>query len=189
MWQTGYLTITDKVLNYDGTPKYILNVPNHEVRISLMGSIADFLSKITHNSVVHKNNIYESLLTVNFEQLKTSLISLFAAIPYNLFTNNQIYKYEGYYVSLFYSYIKALGIELIGEDVTNKGSIDLTLKLPESIMIIEFKTDGTNALAQIKEKNYHQKYLDDKRDIYLIGIEFDTTERNISKVEFQKIER
>ncbi|MDQ7047282.1 MAG: PD-(D/E)XK nuclease domain-containing protein [Sulfurovum sp.] len=58
--------------------------------------------------------------------------------------------------------MRAIGIELIGEDVTNKGRIDLTLKLPNAIYVIEFKTDGANALAQIKERKYHEKYLGDE---------------------------
>jgi len=186
MWQTGYLTIERTSINYDETPKYHLNIPNQEVRISLLGSIADFMTKIG-NSTRLKGNVYESLATADFRQLEKTLKSLFASIPYNLFTKNKMYKYEGYYVSVFYSYIKALGIEIFGEDVTNKGRIDLTIKMPNSIIIVEFKVDGTDALSQIKEKKYHEKYLDEKKPIYIVGIEFDTKERNISLVEFEEV--
>ncbi len=44
-----------------------------------------------------------------------------------------------------------------------------------------------NALAQIKSKNYHQKYLNENKNIYLLGINFDENERNISKFEWEKI--
>jgi len=94
-----------------------------------------------------------------------------------------MYEYEGYYTSLFYAYLKALGIDLVGEDVTNRGRIDLTIKMPNSIIIIEFKVDGSDALAQIKEKKYYEKYLDLQLPIYLVGVSFDTKERNISLVE------
>ncbi|MEA1916633.1 MAG: AAA family ATPase [Campylobacterota bacterium] len=188
MWQTGYLTITHISENYDGTPLFHLEIPNYEVKTSLINSFADFMSKIEHNSVVYKNNIYKSLLDQDVLSLEKELKALYSAIPYNLFTNNKMYEYEGYYVSVFYSYIKALGVELIGEDVTNKGRIDLTLKLPQAIYVIEFKVDGTNALAQIKEKNYHEKYLNENKPLYLIGIEFDTKARNISKVEFEEVD-
>ena len=96
---------------------------------------------------------------------------------------------EGYYVSIFYSYMKALGFDLVGEDCTNKGRIDLTIKMPNSIIIIEFKVDGTSALGQIKEKNYQQKYLDKNLPIYIIGIEFDKKEKNIAKMEWQEIKK
>nr|MBL0709170.1 PD-(D/E)XK nuclease domain-containing protein [Sulfurimonas sp.] len=41
--------------------------------------------------------------------------------------------------------------------------------------------------GQIKEKNYAKKYLSLKRDIYLVGINFDENERNISRFEWEKV--
>ena len=83
--------------------------------------------------------------------------------------------------------MKSLGVELIAEDVTNKGRIDLTLKLPNAIYIMEFKTDGSDALEQIKQKKYFEKYLANHNNtpVYLIGIEFNTDDRNISKIEWE----
>ena len=185
MWQTGYLTIYESYENFDGM-EYRLNIPNQEVKISLLGSIADFMSKI-HNSKSARNNILKALDSNDFTLFETTFKSLFASIPYNLFTNNKMYEYEGYYSSLFYAYLKALGIEIVGEDVTNKGRIDLTIKMPNSIIIIEFKIDGNDALAQIREKKYHEKYLDRKLPIYLVGVAFDTKERNISGVVFERV--
>jgi hypothetical protein len=185
MWQTGYLTIYDTYETMKGI-KYRLTIPNNEVRVSLMSSVADFMSKIG-NSELTQEYIFDALFAMDFVALEKHLKALFASIPYNLFTNNKMYEYEGYYVSLFYSYLKALGIEVIGEDVTNKGRIDLTLKMPNSIIIIEFKVDGSCALEQIKEKKYHEKYLDANLPLFIVGIAFDTKERNVSSLEFEKI--
>ena len=91
------------------------------------------------------------------------------------------------YVSLFYAYMKGLGFDLVGEDVTNKGRIDITITLDTAIYIIEFKVDDSSALAQIKEKKYYEKYIDKNLPIYLVGIAFDTKERNISGFEFEEI--
>jgi len=78
--------------------------------------------------------------------------------------------------------MKGLGFDVVGEECTNKGQIDLTLLLDTAIYIIEFKTDGTSAIEQIRQKRYHEKYIDRKLPIYLVGIEFDTIDRNIAKV-------
>ena len=184
MWQTGYLTIESSRETQRGEI-YTLVIPNLEVQISLLGSIAKFMSKV-HQPNVIQDNIYNALTESDFPQLQKQLTSLYASIPYNLFTKNKMYEYEGYYVSLFYAYMKALGVELIGEDVTNKGRIDLTLKLPNAIYIIEFKTDGSNALAQIEERRYHEKYLGDNLPIFLVGIEFDVTDRSICGFEWME---
>ncbi|MFZ2969003.1 MAG: AAA family ATPase [Sulfuricurvum sp.] len=186
MWQTGYLTIdrTETILD---TISYYLTIPNKEVRSSLLGSVADFMSQI-HSPTATTNGILIALIEADFPSFEKYLKSLFAAIPYNNFTGVKLYEYEGYYVSVFYAYFKAFGIEIIGEDVTNKGRIDLTIKIPNgAIYVIEFKVDGSNALTQIKTMNYHEKYLSEKRDLYLIGIEFDKENRNVSLVEWEKI--
>ena len=185
MWQTGYLTI-DKAIETPKGMQYKLTVPNQEVRVSLFGHIAHFLSRIQNSSRVHEN-VYNAFANQDFQKLETSLKALYASIPYNLFTKNDMHTKEGYFVSVFYAYMKGMGIEVIGEDVTNKGRIDLTIKLPHAIYITEFKTDGTNALAQIKEKKYYEKYLDENLPLYLVGIEFDKNERNISNLEWEKV--
>ena len=184
MWQTGYLTIshTETILDII---EYHLKIPNKEVTQSLLGSIADFISK-NQNSTAATNGMLRALLKQDLLEFKNKIHALFSGIAYNNFTGVKLYEYEGYYVSVFYAYIKALGIELIAEDVTSKGRIDMTIKLPETIYVIEFKVNthsDTNALQQIKDKNYHDKYLDDGRDVVLIGIEFDCTKRNIAKLE------
>jgi len=184
MWQTGYLTIKNTKTVFDEI-RYELAIPNEEVKISLMSSITEFLTKTS--IVQNKDNIKYTLHDLDFTKLELNLKALYASIPYNLFTKNDMDKKEGYYVSVFYAYIKALGLDIVGEDVTNKGRIDLTIKMPNSTIIIEFKVDGKDALAQIKDKRYHEKYLDSSLPIYLVGIEFDTNERNICKLEFEEI--
>lgn len=183
MWQTGYLTIDERIDLY-GELRYRLVIPNQEVKISLLGSFADFLTKI--NSPKNKDGIKIALFETNLTNLEIYLKSLFASIAYNNFIGIKLYEYEGYYVSVFYAYLKSMGLDLLCEDPTNKGRIDLALKLPNTIYVIEFKVDGSNALEQIKEKKYYEKYLSDERDIYLVGIEFDTNDRNISKLEWEK---
>jgi hypothetical protein len=41
------------------------------------------------------------------------------------------------------------------------------------IYIIKFKVRSEDALTQIKTKNYHQKYINQNKEIYLVGINFD----------------
>jgi hypothetical protein len=101
-------------------------------------------------------------------------------------------NYEGYYSSIIYTYLVSLGFPSIAEDTTNKGRVDLTVKLPNKIVIFEFKVDiKEEALKQIKEKKYYKKYLDEakkqKKDIFIIGICFDSKDRNITEYEWEKI--
>jgi len=186
MWQTGYLTI-DKAIETPRGMKYQLKIPNKEVELSLIGTIADFLSRVDR-AEIYKDSIYEALMNANFAELEKQLKSLFASIPYNNFTGAKLYEYEGYYASVFYAYVKSLGVEVIAEDVTNKGRIDLTLKMPNAIFIFEFKTDEEGSIQQIKHKKYHEKYIGLNKQIYLVGIEFSSSERNIVKVQWESVD-
>jgi len=184
LFQAGYLTI-DKYIQTPFGIQYKLKVPNFEVQISLN---ALFLNYLTNNNYETKRfEVYKILLNADLENFKELMTSVFASIPYNNYSNNNIANYEGYYASVFYTYLASIGVDIIAEDVTNAGRIDLTIKIDKYIYIIEFKVGNDDALNQIKTKNYHQKYLNENKDIYLVGINFDKEKKNISKFEWEKV--
>ncbi len=54
--------------------------------------------------------------------------------------------------------------------------------------IFEFKIDNSNALSQIEDKRYYEKYLyDTTRNLYLVGVNFDANDKNISKLIYKKL--
>jgi CII-binding regulator of phage lambda lysogenization HflD len=181
------LTI-DKVLvdEFIGSIEYTLKVPNLEVQISLNRLIINYLTEqIDFNTI---RDVKNSLLNADLENFKNTLHSLFASLPYNNYIKNQIAKVEGYWASLVYCYLAGAGLEIIAEDVTNKGRIDLTIKIENNIYIFEFKMkDNKDPLQQIKDREYYVKYQKEQKDIYLIGVEFDEEKRNIDKFEWEKL--
>jgi len=189
LYQSGYLTIDKVESKSRGGYTYHLKVPNKEVRQSLSDVIIDYIVQTNDTSKVKiQDDLYDALEDRDMDKFKSSLISIFASIPYNNYTNNDIQNYEGFYASVVYIYLQSMGFHIIGEDVTNKGRIDLTIVMENTIYLIEFKVDTKeNPLQQIKEKKYYEKYLSRKRDIYLVGINFDTKEKNIDKFEWETI--
>ncbi|HHH49391.1 MAG TPA: hypothetical protein ENK52_00245, partial [Saprospiraceae bacterium] len=186
LWQTGYLTIKEKFTERNRT-KYRLGVPNLEIQFSLNDFFIDVLTTQKIEKIGIQDKLYDHLKANNLDQLKEVFINLFASIPYHNFTNNQIANYEGYYASITFAYLASLGFEIIPEDITSKGRIDLTLKLTDKIFIFEFKVVEKatgHALQQIHKNKYYQKYQSTK-NIYLIGIEFGKQERNIIHYEWE----
>jgi len=193
LFQAGYLTIDGVEEDEEfGTVLYKLKVPNKEIQLSLNNLLFDYLTSKNPN-IQYKKTVLSALENSNFKLLRQTLVSLFSSIPYTNYVNNTISSYEGYYASVIYTYLASLGLKLIAEDITNTGRIDLTLMIKDKVYIIEFKVvrynskDSLNALYQIKEKRYYEKYLDKNKQIYLIGIEFDEEKRNIEKMEWEKI--
>ncbi len=191
LWQTGYLTFAKKILNFDDTYDYQLKVPNREIQKSLNILFLNYLTDQPIKVLSNQKLIYRDI-TEDLDQLAVTLKSLFASLPYNNYVKNELANYEGYYASVVFAYISSLGFPCIAEDVTSTGRIDLTIKLPNRIVIIEFKVDQKEqALAQIKQKKYFEKYLTEAKikgqGIYIVGICFDSEDKNITEFEWEVV--
>jgi predicted DNA binding CopG/RHH family protein len=187
LWQTGYLTFAEKMAGVDGV-EYRLKVPNKEIQISLNNLFLRHLTNLSRELRRDKKELQRRLATADLEAFHKALQALFAAIPYQNYANNIIKNYEGYYASVVYAYLASLGFQLVAEDSTNQGRIDLTLLLLEQAYIIEFKVDQPGrALAQLKERNYHEKYLAFGRTVYLVGIGFDSAAKNITEFAWESV--
>ncbi|MBU1667734.1 ATP-binding protein [bacterium] len=185
LYQSGYLTIDKMQYTPFETIEYTLKLPNKEVKISFNDMIINHITK--NNFPSAKTDIYMALLNGDLDKFRETFDAIFALIPYNNYTKSPMSEYEGFYASIIYVYLQSLGLDIIGEDVTNHGRIDLTVKIDKYIYIIEFKVGTQNALAQIKAKNYAQKYLNDGKEIVLVGINFDKQEKNISGFEWERV--
>ncbi|MCX8075023.1 MAG: PD-(D/E)XK nuclease domain-containing protein, partial [Clostridia bacterium] len=104
----------------------------------------------------------------------------------------EVLKNEYVYSAAIYGLVYATGYNVIIEDNTSKGRIDLTIVVDKKIVyIIEFKLlekeeEKGKALKQIKEKKYFKKYLNYQK-IYLVGIEFDKAKKDVVNFEYEKI--
>jgi len=202
LFQTGYLTIKN-ITRLGENTFYQLGYPNQEVRKSL----TDYILEGMIDQVLEKEDnsfaLYTCLKEGQLNQLKAIFQAFFSSIPHHWYRKNQLANYEGYYASIVYCYFAALGLDVIPEDTTNKGQIDLTVKLNHQIFIIEFKVielvektpteekttqDKSNsALAQIHEKRYFEKYQHLNQTIYLIGVEFSKEDRNIVNFQWEQL--
>ncbi|MCP5047319.1 MAG: AAA family ATPase, partial [bacterium] len=107
-----------------------------------------------------------------------------AGIPSHIF----IKDLEAYYHTVIYLVLKLLGISIDVEVHTNRGRIDAVLKTATTIYVMEFKMSSPqDALDQIKEKKYYEKYLSQKKEILLIGIGFDPETKNIRQYLIEKL--
>ena len=111
------------------------------------------------------------------------LKTFFAAVQYDVQTDA-----EGRFQLLFYSVFLLLGVRIEAESRTSDGRIDAVIRDGDYIYIFEFKMNQTAdaALAQIREKEYYQKYRHSGKRIILIGANFDTASRQISDWKVEK---
>jgi hypothetical protein len=123
--------------------------------------------------------------------MQTLFTSFFASIPHDWYRNNPIAQYEGYYASVFYSYFAALGLDIILEDTTNQGRIDMTVNFNQQVYLFEFKVvelvPQGKALQQLKDRGYADKYRSLGQPIHLIGVEFSKDNRSVVGFEWLSI--
>lgn len=187
LFQAGYLTIKSWTADPVRGFRCVLGYPNTEVRVSLNLLFLEVLS--SHDISGVRDRLYDALEQGDVEDLHSCFHSFFASIPHDWYRNNPVARYEGYYASVVYTYFASLGYEVIPEDTSNKGRIDLTVKTRTGIWIFEFKVLGVDTsgdespLDQIKRRGYAEKYRSDSRRIYEIGIVFNPETRNIERWE------
>ena len=84
---------------------------------------------------------------------------------------------------MLYAYFSSIVVDIIAEDVSNKGRVDLTLQVGGKTFLFEFKVSDGEPLEQIKRMKYYEKYSGER---YLIGIVLDAKARNVSKFEVER---
>ena len=186
LFQTGYLTIAGEE-NLGGKSLYRLSYPNREVRQSLNESLLRYLVKDPSEQMANSVQLYRLLKANDFAGLETLFHAFFASIPYEWYTNKDIASFEGYYVSVFYSYFAGLGLNITVEDSSSHGRVDMAVHFSDNIYLFEFKvveraSEGA-AMAQLQAKGYADKYRGLDQPIYLIGVEFSKNTRNITAFE------
>lgn len=182
--QTGYLTINRAFKKFESLC-YILDFPNREVRESFNRRLVQSYSNLEGQIVTsHLFRMLEALDKNDLEKFFENLGVFFANVPYNIHL-----KHEHYYQSIFHVVFTLIGVNMASEVATGTGRIDAMVQTNKYIYIFEFKLDGTadEAMKQINEKKYYEKYQNSGKEIILIGANFSTEKRNIESWETAKI--
>lgn len=176
LFQTGYLTIR----TYNAQDRlYQLGFPNFEVKDSLMYAMLTGFSEQV--PTMAGSSLEDLLMAIRRDDLHAFFDTLkifFANVPYTIQLKN-----ENYYQTIFYLIFTLMGLRIQVEVTTNRGRIDAVVETNDVIYVFEFKLTGTaeEALAQIQEKGYAEKYRDGKKKIRIFGVSFDPTERNVGR--------
>ena len=180
MFQTGYLTID----SYDKTTDlYTLKFPNIEIEESFEKSLQDSFEKdIKDHFLQERNNMRAALSNKDIKAFINNVNVAFYTIPYYLDT-----KREGQYHSNLHMLLQGLGFlagnigYVYSEPPTSSGRPDIVLEIENVLYIIEikYKSTGTAALQQIKENHYYEPYTFRKKEIVLLGINFNEATRTI----------
>ena len=185
LFQSGYLTLKE----YNPfNQKYTLGFPNGEVRVGFAISLYKYYMEDYVGSQDTLGNAYNDLRLkeTSIEQFVETIRRWYAGIPYSITDKNQN---EQLYQSLIYAALIGFGADVQAEDHTSDGRMDIALKLPDAIYIMELKYGKTaeEATDQILQKDYAVRFAADTRPVYAIGLNISQDRRTIESFEIKKV--
>ena len=192
LFQAGYLTIRSATpATPQEPPIYTLGYPNHEVEMALNRALLPAYGVPARQIATTALKIRQSLREADWIGLEGQVRALFASIPADWYRSNPLAGFEGHYASVFYSHFAALGLDVRVEDATSHGRIDMAVLYAGRVFLFEFKVVDRQAtgeaLRQIKDRGYADKYRARGEPIHLVGIEFGRVERNVVGFEVETI--
>lgn len=183
LFQTGYLTIKEK----GDFGLYTLDYPNAEVKEALLSYIIGDLRQaevaFTKPLVI---DLMQAFRVNDLERVVALIKNIFRTIPNQIFLS----KAEAYYHSLIHLVFYYMGQYIESEVNTSNGRLDSVVQSSTHIYILEFKLDkrADDALAQIKERGYAERYSHDPRPKVLVGINFSSAEKTIDDWVIEEVE-
>ncbi len=176
LYQSGYITIKD----YSSlTMLYTLDIPNKEVRIGLMQSLlANYLHRYTNDGLTTVALLYEAIVEERLDDALRLLQTFLSTVPKCDNTD-----YEGHYQSLLYVIFSLLGMYVDVEVRTPRGRVDMVMRTPDILYVMELKLDKSadEAMQQIDLKNYPERFALCGLPIVKVGINFDRERRTLGE--------
>ncbi len=196
LFQTGYLTI--KRIELEGyQTDYYLGYPNMEVYRALVHNLLEAFT-YKQNSTVGgalirmRDGFKQGDVEVFVHQLKILLADIsYHLQPPNKSEETAFKMWEGYFHTIIYLITSFLNLDVQSEITKHKGRLDLVVETEKFLYLMEFKLDepAENAIEQIKNRAYLTSYANSTKTIYLVGIGFSKTERNVAAWEAEIWER
>jgi hypothetical protein len=183
LYQSGYLTIKE----YDKKEKlYLLDYPNAEVRVGFLKNLLPLFTVANPNDTANAaSRASTALREGNIDRAMENLRSLLKSIPYgknDLKIQQNMVDTEEHYQKLFFLYFRMM-CDLVHAEVRNStGATDVTITTPKYVYVVELKINSTPemALKQIDAKEYAVPYMEGRRAVYKVGVNFSTETRTVS---------
>ena len=185
LFQSGYLTLKEyKPIDQE----YVLGFPNGEVREGFAKALYKYYMEDYVGSQDTLGQAFNRLRrnAIGFEQFIETIQRWYAGIPYSITDKNQN---EQLYQSLIYAALMGYGADVSAEEQTADGRMDIALKLPDCIYIIELKYGKTaeEAVEQVVKKNYAVRFASDKRPVTAVGLNISEDRRTIDSYKIVQV--
>ena len=180
LYQSGYITIKD----YQNG-MYMLGFPNEEVRQGFSESMLQYISPDYQGEQdSFAWNFGQAMRADDINAAMEALKVYLAGFPYDIHRNS-----EAICQAILYSIFNTLNFTIRAEVKTATGRLDMVVSTDKSIFVMELKYDKSPdvALEQIESKQYTLPYMQDRRNVFEVGINFSSREKTVVGWKFKKV--
>ncbi len=186
LFQTGYLTISG-FEEVGRVRMYRMSFPNHEVEDGFTAWLADAYTRAGQGETsAWALACRRAVAAGDAEAFVDALESFFASIGYDLSDRLNEQAYQCVAVAI----LRFIGIYLDAEVTTARGRIDMVMRAPGHVFVLELKVvssaagalgaaSAAAALAQIRKRGYAEPYRCSGDEVTLLGIAFDCETHNV----------
>ena len=175
LYQSGYLTLKD----YDSRFRsFQLDYPNDEVKYGFIESLApDYVGTQEGGSPLDIRSFCIDLENGDTDSLRDRFTAIYARLPYG--SGDYL---ERDFQNVIYIVFMLMGQFVQAEVHSAKGRADVVVETKDRVYLFEFKRDKSakEALAQIEEMGYADRYAADPRTVIKIGANFDSDKRALT---------
>ncbi len=182
LFQAGYLTIKEYDKEYN---VYKLAFPNDEVRYAFLENLFPSYTGVHGNKTAFSiMEFTKDMKAGRVDDFMERLQSIISGIPYDNFAEEDLKLREQNYQTAVYLVFALMGQFVRTEVHCATGRADCEVETKDVIYIFEFKLTGNgsaeDAIQQIKDKGYADKYKSSGKKLVLIGSSFDEKKRTIN---------
>ena len=184
LYQSGYVTIKE----YDFLGQvYTLGIPNKEVRVGFTEGLLPSITGVRGGDVQMGFAIrfWRALRAKDTDLALRELQAYLEELPYVEGFKKKLEEVvvaEGFYEWTFYLIFSMLNVYVQTQVKCARGRADMVVFMPDTIYVMELKLNGTaqDALDQIHDKGYAQRYATDPRPVVKVGMGFSIEKRALT---------
>ena len=181
LYQAGYLTIKDY---NDFSKLYRLGFPNDEVRYGFLDNLMPAYTSIRADKTgLSVWEFYEQIEAGDVDGFMEKMKGIISGIPYDSLTEKDLALREQNYQTAVYLVFALMNQFVHTEVHCSTGRADCVVEFKDKVYIFEFKlvsnASSEEAVKQIKEKNYADRFSGSGKKLIAVGSSFDEEKRTI----------
>ena len=183
LYQAGYLTIKDY---NDFSKLYRLGFPNDEVRYGFLDNLMPAYTSIRADKTgLSVWEFYEQIEAGDVDGFMEKMKGIISGIPYDSLTEKDLALREQNYQTAVYLVFALMNQFVHTEVHCSTGRADCVVEFKDKVYIFEFKlvsnASSEEAVKQIKEKNYADRFSGSGKNLIAVGSSFDEEKRTIKE--------